>query len=69
MDRVDYLQRRTFFGGTIARADLGAMETWAFASFSPFMDRRRALKTRIVSVCMFLDICKSGIKSREQIEK
>lgn len=44
----------TFLGGTMASADLGAMLMCGFASFSPLMDRRRAWKTRIVSVGLFL---------------
>lgn len=46
----------TFFGGTIATADFGAIEIGGFESLSvPLMDRRRALKTRITSVCLFND--------------
>lgn len=35
--------RRTFFGGTMAMADLGVIEIcWVLASFSPLIDLRRA---------------------------
>jgi hypothetical protein len=39
---------RTFFGGTIATADLGAMETCGdLLSFSPLIDLRKALNMRM----------------------
>lgn len=34
--------KRTFLGGTIATADLGAMEMWSLPSFSPLIDLLRA---------------------------
>lgn len=41
----------------MARADLGAIETcWGLPSFSPLIDLRRALRARIMSVCLFFDI-------------
>ena len=46
-DREGKRLSRTFFGGTMAIADLGAMEIWGF-SLSPLMDLRRACRTRIV---------------------
>lgn len=41
-------RKRTFFGGTMATADLGAIDMWGLFSFSPLMDLRRALRTRMV---------------------
>lgn len=41
----------------MARADLGAMETCGgLPSFSPLMDLRRALRARMMSACLFLDM-------------
>ncbi len=41
----------TFFGGTIATADLGAIMTCGLLSFSPLMDLLKACKTRISVSC------------------
>lgn len=41
----------------MARADLGAMETCGgLPSLSPLIDLRRALRARMMSACLFLDM-------------
>ncbi len=47
-------RKRTFLGGTMATADLGAMDMWGLLSFSPLMDLRRALSTRMAVSLSFL---------------
>ena len=45
-----FFSARTFFGGTIATADFGAMLMWGLLSFSPLIDLRRALTRVAVSI-------------------
>lgn len=56
--------KRTFFGGTIATADLGPIETWAFAFSSPLIDLRRALMARKMSVSLLDDMCDMLLNER-----
>lgn len=47
LDRNVAHSKRTFLGGTMATADLGAMDMWGLFSFSPLIDLRRALTMRM----------------------
>lgn len=60
----------TFFGGTIATAVLGAMEMCGpFWSFSPLIDLRRALNTRMtVSLALSRDECTCATNWSESAE-
>lgn len=55
----------TFFGGTIATADLGPIATCGILSLSPLMDRRRA--------CIRVNLLAAGIacasRSRDDRER